>query len=207
MAPGPVVFVGGGGHASVCLDVFRSCGREVIGYLAPEPSELELAHLGGDDLLGSYAGTGVELFVAIGNNRVRTGVISAALELGVALATGIHDRAVVSPSAAVGVGTVIMPGAIVNARSALGRGVILNTAASIDHDGVVGDVAHIAPGCHLAGNVTIGEGAFLGVGVSVTPGTTIGEWATIGAGASVVRDIASHVTAVGVPARPRPTLQ
>jgi UDP-perosamine 4-acetyltransferase len=198
-----VVFFGGGGHAAVCLDVFRSSGRSVLGYLGPEATALGVPHLGPDDSLATFDPGEVEVFIAVGSNRGRQKLAAQAMSAGFRLATCVHASAVVSPSAVIGAGSVLMPGAIVNARTRLGIAVIVNTGASIDHDGVVGDLVHVAPGTHVAGSVRIGSGAFLGVGVSVIPEIEIGQWSVIGAGAAVVNDIPADVVAVGVPARPR----
>jgi sugar O-acyltransferase (sialic acid O-acetyltransferase NeuD family) len=199
-----VVFVGGGGHASVCLDVFRSAGREVVGYLAPGPSDdLGLTYLGDDAVLASYAGSDTSVFIAVGSNARRLSLLDWVRSSGCRLASAVSASAVVSPSAAIGDGSVVMPGVVINARARVGDGVIVNTGATIDHDCVLHDGVHVAPGCHLAGGVVVGHGAFLGVGVSVIPERTIGEWTVVGAGAAVVRDLPDHVTAVGVPARVR----
>jgi sugar O-acyltransferase (sialic acid O-acetyltransferase NeuD family) len=199
--PRPVVFLGAGGHAEVCLDVFRSCGRDVIGYLAPEPCGLRLPHLGTDDTSTDVLHAGVEAFVAVGDNRVRIGIIRQLIEMGVDVASCASSHSIVAPSARLGLGTVVMPGAVVNAGTTLGDGVVVNTSASIDHDGRVGDGAHIGPGSHLAGRVTVGEGAFLGIGTLVIPDRTIGPWVTTGAGAVVVADLLDAGTYSGVPAK------
>lgn len=197
-----VVLVGGGGHAAVCLDVLRAAGHEILGYIANDPSELDLVHLGDDSTINELSTTECSIFVAVGDNKLRMRLIQNAALRGHRFARAVSPNAVVSASVTIGECSVIMPGVVINARTTIGVGVIVNTSASIDHDGRVGDFAHIAPGCHLAGSVSVGSGAFLGVGVSVIPGRSIGDWAIVGAGAAVVTDIAPSVTAVGVPARP-----
>jgi len=51
----------------------------------------------------------------------------------------------------------------------------------------------------------IGDGAFIGVGARVLGGITIGTGAQIGANAVVVTDVPAGATAVGIPARVRPS--
>jgi len=197
-----VIMLGGGGHAAVCLDVFRAAGVEVVGYLAAEAGDLDLEYLGDDSHVSDLNPEDCRIFVAIGSNRLRRTLTQMAAEHGHRFACAVSPNAVLSPSVSVGPGAVIMPGAVINARTSIGAGVIVNTCASIDHDGSISDFVHVAPGCHLAGSVSVGTGAFLGVGTSVIPGRSIGEWATVGAGGVVVHDIEPSVTAVGVPARP-----
>ena len=200
----PVVFLGAGGHAQVCLDVFTSFGRDVIGYVAPAPCDLGLPHLGTDDTSTDVLHSGVDAFVAVGDNRRRIGIIRRLLEMGISVASCASSSSVVSTSVRLGRGTVVMPGAVVNAGTSLGDGVVVNTSASIDHDGRVGDGAHIGPGSHLAGRVNVGEGAFLGIGTLVIPDRTIGPWVTTGAGTVVVADLLDAGTYSGVPARLHP---
>ena len=202
-----VIFVGGGGHAAVCRDVFESNGQGIRGYVAPQPSDIDLDYLGDDGALAELARRhSAEVFVAIGSNVLRSELLARVRKLGLRAATAIDRTAHLSRSVTVGCGTVVMPGAVINARTTIGDGVIVNTSASIDHDGVLEPMCHVGPGAHLAGGVRIGRGAFLGVGVSVIPGCVIGEWSTIGAGAAVVNEIAPHVLAYGVPARNARTL-
>ena len=204
----PVIFIGGGGHAAVCLDVFRSTGRAVIGYVAPESSDdLDLDHLGSDDDIHRLAVEHLsDVFVAIGANRARAALRQRLIAQGLTLTSAVDAHAVCAPSVRIGDCSVVMPGAVINTRSTIGSGVIVNTGSSIDHDCTIADDAHVAPGTHLAGSVHVGPGVFLGVGVSVIPGCSVGEWTVVGAGAAVVRDLPAHSIAVGVPARVSRTL-
>jgi acetyltransferase-like isoleucine patch superfamily enzyme len=66
---------------------------------------------------------------------------------------------------------------------------------------VVEDHVHLCPGVRLAGTVRIGEHTMLGTGSCVTPGRSIGSGTLVGAGSVVVRDLPSHCSAHGNPAR------
>ena len=114
-------------------------------------------------------------------------------------ARAIHPQAIVSPSAHIGVGTVVMQNALVQADTSIGCHCIINSGASVDHECRIGDFVHISPHATLCGNVHVGEGTWIGAGATVIPGITIGKWCTIGAGAVVINDIPDGVTAYGNP--------
>ena len=116
------------------------------------------------------------LFIAIGDNAARKGEVECATG---PFATLIHETALISPSARIGEGSVIMANAIVAANARIGKHVIINHAAVCDHDTVVGDYAHIAPGAHLCGHVEVGEGALVGVGVGIAPMCKIPAWTLV----------------------------
>lgn len=143
----------------------------------------------------------VRAIVTIGNNRVRMAKHHELEDRGIALGLAIHPSSVVSPSASVGEGTVIMAQAAINAACRIGRGAIINTGATVDHECILGDGVHISPGAHLAGNVTIAPRAHVGIGAAVIQGISIGEDAVVGAGAVVIRDVPAGTTVVGNPAR------
>jgi UDP-perosamine 4-acetyltransferase len=201
-----LVILGGGGHAKVVVDVLRSAGSfKPIGYTAREPGPPlagDVPYLGTDQYLPTLRDKVPHAFVAIGNNATRLAIGKMLAAQGFRLPPALSAQAVISPSARIGRGAVIMPGAIVNADATVGDFVIVNTGASIDHDCVIGPGAHIAPGTSVCGSVVVGELAFVGVGASIIRGVNVGPRAIVGAGAAVVRDVPSDVTVVGVPARP-----
>ena len=140
--------------------------------------------------------------VACGDNSLRRKISEYVMAQGLGLATITHPAAIVSPSADVGPGTVVLAGAIIGPRARLGCGVIVNHAASIDHDCEVADFANICPGARLAGTVRCGPAAFVGMNASILQGLQLGEAAIVGAGAVVTKDVLPAQTVVGVPARP-----
>ena len=202
-----LVLVGAGGHAKVVLEVFRAMGGfEIIGFVDPNsaaPAVLGVPVLGGDEVLETLRGQGVELaFVALGDNRLRQNVGAHLRAVGFTLPAAIHPSAQVSPSATIGEGAVVMANATVGTETAIDEFAILNTGALVDHDNHICAASHVAPGCALAGNVTVGERAFVGVGSAVRPGIRIGADAVVGAGSAVVSDIPVSGRVAGVPARP-----
>lgn len=201
----PVVVVGAGGHAKVCIELLQAMGETVlccVGGSDSAPTCLGIPVLDGDHHLARLRAEGQSrAFVALGSNRLRARLGQHLLELGYELVNAVSPRAMVSPSATLGHGIAIMAGAIINADARIGDLAIINTGASVDHDGEIGAAAHLAPQCALAGNVNIGAGAFLGVGCKAIPGATVGADAIVGAGAVIVAAIPPGVTAVGVPAR------
>lgn len=204
-ARGPVVVIGAGGHAKVCIELLRAGGREVVGVLDADPTPRTVVGapvIGDDSALPRLRAEGIEdAFVALGGNALRARVGAAARAAGFRLAEAVHPGAAVSPTARLGEGVAIMAGVCLNAETRVGDLAIVNTNASVDHDGDLGEACHVAPGSALAGNVTVGARAFLGVGCCVIPGVTVGADTTVGAGSVIVRDLPAGVLALGAPAR------
>ena len=138
------------------------------------------------------------IIVSIGDNFTRKTI---AEKLNTSFGKAIHQCAVVSKSATIDSGTVVMAGAIINAEAKIGKHVIINTGASVDHECVIGDYAHISPHVTLCGNVHIGEGSWICAGTTVIQGVKIGKWCVVAAGSVVKKDIPDGGVATGSPAK------
>lgn len=195
MIPETVYLMGAGGHAKVVLDILRSLGIRVPALFDADPGIKSRSGLP----VGSPAEVRYPLILSIGDNRARCRVAGG---LGGPFAIAVAPSAVVSPSALVGAGSVVMQRAVIQAEARIGRHAIINTAASVDHECRIGDFAHISPHATLCGNVRVGTGAHVGAGAVVIPGVRIGDWAVVGAGAVVIADVPAGVTVAGNPARP-----
>jgi sugar O-acyltransferase (sialic acid O-acetyltransferase NeuD family) len=202
----PIAIWGFGGQAKIVADALLSRGLRSAGFIVPDGHAV-LVHgmtpladeraLDDPRFLAEY-----DVVAATGNGAVRRRIAEKVVANGGRLATVVHAAAIVSPSAVIGAGTMLMAGSVVAADARLGRFCIVNTGATVDHDDMLEDGVNVSPGAHLAGFVTCREDAFIGIGAAVIQGITIGRGAIVGAGAAVIHDVPDGVTVVGTPARP-----
>ncbi len=190
---------GASGHAKVVMDIIFAQGDKV-GCLHDDNPHCTDIHG-----VPVYKAKDVKvigpMIISIGSCRVRKLIAERYNHL--QFAKAIHPSAVISPSATIGEGTVIMPAAIINSDAQIGMHCIVNTNSSIDHECTIGDYVLIAPGCAISGEVAIGEGTWIGVGSCIKQGIHIGKNCMIGAGSVVVEDIPDNVVAYGNPCRIR----
>lgn len=202
----PLVIIGAGGHAKVVAEAAQLSGFDVLGFIDQSADSLGktllgIPLLGDENALNSLPCGDWVAVIAVGDNASRASIAARLSERGVRFAQVIHPSSVISPSAQLGDGCVVLAGAVIGPLARVGAHCILNTMASIDHDCVLDDFVHISPGAHVAGECFVGQAAHVGTGVSVVPNCSIGIRSIIGAGAAVIGDIPADVTATGVPAR------
>jgi UDP-perosamine 4-acetyltransferase len=198
--------MGGGGHAKVVIEAIRAMNHEVVGVIDAAPAVrtvLGVPVLGDDAALPALRAQGLaHVALGLGDNARRERIGRRARELGFLLPAIVHPSALVSPTARLGDGVVVMARAVVGVDTHLRDMALVNTGAVLDHDNEIGAAAHIAPGCALAGNVHIGARALIGVGSAIRPGARVGADAVVGAGSAVVCDIADGARVGGTPAKP-----
>lgn len=190
---------GASGHGKVIKEIIEACGGSVTAFVDDNKQVNTCAGL---PVLHDANGLS-PMIVSIGVCRIRKMIVERlrAVSETIEFKTAIHPSAVISPSAQVGEGTVIMAGAVINADAKIGKHCIINTGATVDHDCVIEDFCHIAPGAHVSGATLIGEGSWIGVGSCVIQCLNIGKNCMIGAGSVVVKDIPDGVKAYGNPCR------
>ena len=205
---GDLVLWGASGHGKVVLDVARATGGfGTISFIddACEGSSCEFCGcqvFGAGRRLHLLKSKGCfQYLVSIGNNEMRAACFQRALEHGLLPVRLIHPSAVISESARLEDGTVVMARVVINAGAQIGKNCILNTAAVVEHDCRVGDHVHLSPGVLLGGGVTVHSFAHVGIGAIALPGAEIGEGAIVGAGAVVLHSVPAGATVVGIPAR------
>ena len=205
---GDLVLWGASGHGKVVLDVARGMGRfKTISFIddACEEPAREFCGcqvFGASRYLQLLKDKGCSQYlVSIGKNEMRAACFQRAFDHGLLPATLVHPSAVISESARLENGTVVMAKVVINAGAQIGKNCIVNTAAVVEHDCRVGDHVHLSPGVLLGGGVTVHPFAHVGIGAIALPGAEIGEGAIVGAGAVVLHSVPPGATVVGVPAR------
>jgi acetyltransferase EpsM len=201
----PVFVFGAGPQGRVVLDVLRSAGTEIGGFLddrqdavGQEWSGLRVFAAAAWLASGPHPGT---IVIAIGNNYTRMRVGQRVTTAGYRLHAAIHASAVVAEHVAIGEGSLLCMHAGVGTGCTLGINVVINTGTTVDHDSVIEDGAYLSPGVHSAGDVRIGANTFIGAGAILGPGVRIGADAIVGAGAVVLDDLPPRSVSYGTPAR------
>lgn len=190
---------GASGHGKVVKDILNAYGVKVEAFI---DDNFDVNECYGRPVLHNATGLS-PMIVSIGVNRTRKAVVEKLIEnnKNIEFSTAIHPSAIVSSSAKIGEGSVVMAGAVINADAVIGKHCIVNTGATVDHDCVIEDFCHIAPGVSISGATHIGEGTWVGVGSSVIQCLNIGKNCFIGAGSVVVKDIPDNVKAFGNPCK------
>ena len=198
-----LLIIGAGGHGKVIADIAEKVGGyKEIAFLDDGNAKECMGYkvVGGVSDLGEYISSH-DIFVAIGNSRVRKAIVENLLSVGANVPILIHPSAVIAREVTIDKGTAIMAGAVINPCSRIGKGVIVNTCSSVDHDCEIGDYSHLAVGVRVAGTVKIGEGVFFGAGSTIKNNVNVCEDCIIGAGGVVINDITESGTYVGVPVK------
>ncbi|UOK56381.1 acetyltransferase [Bacillus sp. OVS6] len=202
-----IVIIGQGGHSKVIRDIISSTvEHKIVGYLDDKFNEFAITDnefngpISSAKIILEYD-LHIKFIIAIGENKTREIIFKKLHLSNDYYVTLIHQSAVISPSAKIGSGTVIMANTIINADANIGHHTIINSGSIIEHDNKIGHFVHVSPSSTLTGAVKVEDGVHIGAGATIIPNINIGKWSIIGAGASVINDIPANSTAVGVPAK------
>ena len=201
-----LAIIGASGHGKVIADAALLSGWSHISFFDdawPDLKSNGIWNVEGDtkhllEHLSDYDG----VIVGIGSNKIRAEKLSLLHRHHANIVTIIHPQASVSSFAKISEGCVVFAQAIINAFAEVQSGCIINSGAVVEHDSMVGNYCHISPNAVLAGAVNVGHFVWLGASSSVRQCLSIGDFAVVGMGAVVTKNIPSHTTVVGNPAKP-----
>lgn len=145
----------------------------------------------------------VDIFIAVGNGSLRNEIRNRLLGRYQRLRfpSFVHHTALVSDSAALADGVMVMPFAYVGPNCSVGELSLLNTRSTLEHDCHMGYCSTLAPGVTTGGNVCIGNFADLSIGVVVSRSVCIGHHSVVGAGSYVHCDVPDGTLVYGSPAK------
>lgn len=194
----PLLLIGPGGHALACVDVIEREGTFAIAGLVGQPEEQGTELLGyrviaTDDALARLVHEVPNALITVGHIRTpepRMRLFDLASGMGFRFPVVVSPRAVVSPHAEIGEGTIVLHGAVVNAGARIGKNCIVNSLALVEHGVEVGDHCHISTSAAVNSGVRIGRGTFIGSGSTIRQCITIGEGCLVGMGEAVHADLA-----------------
>ena len=189
-----IYIYGASGHGLVVADIARTCGYDDVIFVDDGDNEYPSF----EDIKRT---SGISIAFGIGSNSIRAKLFEKVQNNGFQIVSLIHPSSIISPSATIGKGTVIMPNVVVNAKATIGDGVILNSSCVVEHECMIDDFVHISPKVALAGDVKVGKFTHIGIGSNVIQGIIIGNNTVIGAGSTVVKNIGNFKKAYGNPCK------
>lgn len=174
-----LLIMGCGGHGRCCLEIAEAMNHyDEIAFLDDE-------HVGeviqGRKVIGKMSDLEVigedydELFIAIGNNRLRKELQTKAETLEFEIATFIHPKSCVSKYAMIGTGSVIFPFACIESNARIGKGTIVCSQSVINHDAVVNHYCLIYANTTIRATAIIKECVKIGSNCSISFGKEIEE--------------------------------
>jgi len=208
-----VVILGSSGTSLDILDTLRAVNEAAGGEkyrcigLLDDNASLKGARRNGVEVLGpmSLAGA-LDCFVINGVGSTRSFVHKEEIASRTGcpperFLTVIHPTASVSPTAVLGVGTVVMQNAVICSNARVGSHIVVLPCAVISHDDVVGDYTCIATGVCISGGVHVGKSCYLGCNSAIIENVHLGDYCLVGMGSVVTRDVEENSVVVGNPAK------
>ena len=171
----PIVIIGGGGHASVLVDILLAQGRQILAVVSPDDISMRrvfsgLQQLKQDGDVLQFSSDEVLLVNGIGmlpKSSLMQKLNQYYLSHGYRFETVIADSAQISKFAVVEPGVQVFSGTIVQAGAFIGAHSVINSGAIIEHDCHIGRYNHIAPRATLCGQVITQENVYVGAGSTV----------------------------------------
>ena len=142
-----------------------------------------------------------ECVIAVGEPSSRAKLFQKLLDENIKLTSLFDPTAIVSPTANIGIGTILCEYSTIHTGVELGCNTLIQPFCDIGHDIKVGNHTVLSPFCAPGGGIIFGERVYVGMQSSLKELLTIGDDAIIGMGSVVFRDVPPGATVIGNPAR------
>lgn len=203
------VIVGAGTYGEVYLAYLQESGIEVVGFLDDNANLhgtliKEVPVLGGIDLLDKIKDMyQIEaVYCPIGNNQLRTHVLTMARNYGLQTPNFIHHSVNLASNVQIGCGVYVLPNTTIMPFVKIEDDVMISIGSNIAHHSVLRQGVFISNGVNLGASLIVEKYAYIGMGATIMTGVKLlGENCLIGAGAVVIKDVNKNAVMAGVPAK------
>jgi len=203
------IIVGAGTYGQVYAKYLSEC-YSILGYV-DDNSALWGSHVQGLPVLGptgllfrppAFSLEDTCIFVAIGNNRVRTQLLNQIETYGYPTPSFVHATAIIDSSVQLEAPVYIFPGVQIMPFTTISKYVMVSMGVNIAHHTSIKEGCFLSQGANVGASVIIEESAFIGIGSTIMTGVgRIGKNSIVGAGAVVISDVPDHAVVAGVPAK------
>ena len=188
-----IILIGCGGHTKVCIDIIHNNNKyKIAGLVCMEKKNSKISIIGTDKDLKKLRKKYKFAFITIGqikNSLNREKLFNKLKKLNYTIPQISSRLSIISKSAKIEEGTIVMNGAIIHSDVKIGFNSIINTRAIIEHDVEIGNNSHISTGAIINGNVKIGNNVFIGSGSIIVNNVKIKSNSFIKAGSLIKKDI------------------
>lgn len=201
-----VVIYGTGEYAKAVFEILSLRDVPVAGFLDPDPSRrntlfLSRPVLGSEVAILSGAITFHAAVIAVENPPARARIAETFRTAGIPLFSAIHPHAVISPSARLEAGCVVLPGVIVGPEAEVAEGAALHAGVILETGAHVGAFCTLAPAAVIGPGASVADRSFIGARATVMEKCAVGSHVMVGAHSLVLTDLPDHVLAYGTPAQ------
>ena len=203
-----IVVFGAGGFGREVMYYLQeeNPGYQILGFV-DDYTDLSERAVDGHPVLGGkdwllQRNEQVSVLVAIANPEIRRAIVGDLIRKENLEFPSFITRDVYRASDLIhGKGCIIVRKTVLTINVRIGNFFLCNPSCTIGHDAIIDDYVTLYPSVNISGNVHVENNVEVGVGSQILQGRTVGTGSILGAGAVVTKDIPSHCTAVGVPAR------
>ena len=171
-----VIVYGSRDFGAIVQNIIVDCGYIFSGFI-DDLYEGEYVLGSYEQVLTTHPPDQYEIAIAIGYNHLaaRKQIYKKLKDNGYKITSLIHPSSIISNSAIVNEGTIIMTGAIIDMRVTIGEICVIWPGVVVNHDCCIGSNAFLCPNSTICGFSKIEESSFIGAGSvvvdhSIVPG-------------------------------------
>jgi|SRR5690606_29933703 len=200
------IIVGAGTYGQVYAEYLKE-EYEILGYI-DDNYKLQNTSINGIKVLGDFnyllsnMTKETNVFIPIGNNKVRVDLLNSVIKTGFKTPNFIHKNTLIHPSVKTGKCVYILPGTKIMPLTEIKDFVLISMGVNIAHHTVIEQGCFFSQGSNIGASIKFKENVFCGIASTVMTGVKeVGKNSLIGAGAVIIKDVPDGATVVGNPGR------
>lgn len=200
------VIVGAGTYGQVYAEYLKE-EYEIMGFI-DDAANLHNTEIKGIKVLGDFNfllenfSKDTNVFIPIGNNKVRVELLNKVIKSGFKTPNFIHKNTLIHSSVKIGKCVYILPGTQIMPLTEIKDFVLISMGVNIAHHTVIEQGGFFSQGSNIGASIHFKEKVFCGIASTVMTGVKeVGINSLIGAGAVIIKDVPDGATVVGNPGK------